>query len=157
MSSLTWNQGLKTITVGTKPSLSRLLYPVLSHDPVSWITAFLPKVLRGHFLRILKLQAAKTGINAQRKNCLPHFGIWELLQNFLCSPPRIPVTGHIHWKRTPVYINESVKFSILVKYCLHYSWVPSYIDLNQWLIKCYPEVIMGPVPMNIWEWFITSH
>lgn len=85
---------------------------------------------------------------------LAHAGFHRTL---LCSPLRISVAGHIHWKRTPVYINESVNFVILMKYCLYYSQVFSSVDLNEYLKKYYQEVIMGPVPMNRWGCLVISH
>lgn len=76
-----------------------------------------------------------------------YFGRCRPLQNFIMllleSLSMVIVT-----ERTPIYINKSVKFVILMKYCLYYSHVPSDVNLSECLIKCYQEVIIGPVLMN---------
>ena len=85
-------------------------------------------------------------------------------RTLLCSPLRIPTIGHSHWKRS----QSTLMKVILMKYYFHYSQVPSYIDLNEWLIK-YQEVFMGPVsgsplqysclenPMDRGAWQATVH
>lgn len=70
----------------------------------------------------------------------------QALQNFIMLP--LESLSMVIFTERTIYINESVKVVILMKYCLYYSHVPSDVDLSECLIKCYQEGIIGPVLMN---------